>query len=371
MFDNFPTRQEMNDICKSEGKIMFSPDYLEEIAFFDYIKKVILTIASFGPILKLPFEYNTPKEVTGMSGYLKPKKCEDEQVKVFMCEESFDELARKSLFSADRLLIPTIVECPLGFFTCQTYKFCLAMIYLCDGKNNCFDGSDERDCPDKNEFQCKNGQHIPTQFVCDFLNNCKDSSDESDCSFELITESKNSTNAERFQCKNGQIITQEQRCNNVLNCFDSSDEDSQCRERCKTLIFCDNFCMPKEFICDMEIDCKNYEDEGKSMCENPAENLSFKYELGQHQNKNRTYFCRVVYNSLGKIQTRPNFPKYDLRDCKNFTCMAGEYQCAEKNYCIPLNKLCDNIFHCFLGDDEADCSISFFPSFFLSIIILL
>lgn len=106
-----------------------------------------------------------------------------------------------------------IVSCPLGFiqfmfvwfntfylvihfsdttcspsaFTCANQR-CVPVGWRCDGHNDCFDNSDENNCPTRvpgtcpaNQFTCANHRCIPHTWRCDTDNDCGDSSDEVDC----------------------------------------------------------------------------------------------------------------------------------------------------------------------------------------------
>ena len=70
---------------------------------------------------------------------------------------------------------------------CQTYLSCLDWREICDGKNDCLDGLDEKDCwqleisqCNTNEYRCRNGQCIPKEFVHDrlYFPDCADRTDE-------------------------------------------------------------------------------------------------------------------------------------------------------------------------------------------------
>lgn len=67
-------------------------------------------------------------------------------------------------------------------FECKHDKFCIGIKFVCDGVFDCFDKSDEEDCPISYVFKCENKNSISINQVCDFEDDCGDSSDEKDCS---------------------------------------------------------------------------------------------------------------------------------------------------------------------------------------------
>lgn len=84
-------------------------------------------------------------------------------------------------------------------FLCDNNAVCLPKFMRCDGKPQCLDGSDEENCNytlgvtyipvpplkktcEEREFACKNGyQCIRHSFVCDGQDDCIDGSDEAGC----------------------------------------------------------------------------------------------------------------------------------------------------------------------------------------------
>lgn len=72
-----------------------------------------------------------------------------------------------------------------GEFQCAHGKMCILEAQVCDGRPQCQDWSDEKDCrrPTKIcEFRCADGSRcIPKKFVCDGETDCPDGTDELGC----------------------------------------------------------------------------------------------------------------------------------------------------------------------------------------------
>uniref|UniRef100_A0A667WW69 Low-density lipoprotein receptor-related protein 2-like n=1 Tax=Myripristis murdjan TaxID=586833 RepID=A0A667WW69_9TELE len=129
--------------------------------------------------------------------------------------------------------VPNTPDCNEPSMLCPHSSVCLPPSKLCDGKNDCPDGTDEKlcftTCPNKGDFKCTDSRScIPESHVCDGRAHCYDSSDEVNCPTAASIKSR----PDAVKCRNGYTSCKDGRecvlythlCDGERDCLDGSDE---------------------------------------------------------------------------------------------------------------------------------------------------
>ncbi|XP_067639802.1 vitellogenin receptor Yl isoform X3 [Eurosta solidaginis] len=145
-------------------------------------------------------------------------------------------------------------NCSAYEYSCRTDHTCIPLDFMCDGKSDCHDRSDELDgcegakisCPG---FFCNNKKCLQSKkWICDGVDDCGDGSDEHRCGVNCTLEQG------KFLCHdNSSCLSLDSACNGKKECADDSDESHQCSSSI-------NSCSTK--VCPPASTCKMLPDRG-------------------------------------------------------------------------------------------------------------
>ncbi|XP_034025502.1 very low-density lipoprotein receptor [Thalassophryne amazonica] len=258
------------------------------------------------------------------------------------------------------------LSCGRGFM-CKDGSQCLSHTHVCDGENDCEDGSDEQDCAvmcGKDEFQCAHGKKcLDKKQVCDGVPQCQDRSDELACMTQIDGCVHHCDNMSR--CLPANLL-----CDGEQDCLDGTDE-ANCEEQevdkekdekttsapsasvgppahkncplslkhCKNNIHCVHY----NHFCDGDVDCPDGSDEED--CPSQCEADQFQCAYGR-KCINQTQVCDGVNQCQDRSDELLCGPP--MEDC--------DHQCDGKSRCIPNSFVCDGEADCLDGSDEANCA---------------
>ncbi len=123
---------------------------------------------------------------------------------------------------------PKSQKCKSDEFHCENGK-CILSNWKCNGRNECGDGSDERNCDDiclgANQVKCGSvnshnrgaaGCYSFPKERCDFIWNCENGADERGCG---------GCPNDMFMCRTGlSCFSEAKKCDGVMDCLDFTDE---------------------------------------------------------------------------------------------------------------------------------------------------
>uniref|UniRef100_A0AAG5CPK0 EGF-like domain-containing protein n=1 Tax=Anopheles atroparvus TaxID=41427 RepID=A0AAG5CPK0_ANOAO len=245
--------------------------------------------------------------------------------------------------------------CPDDKFRCKNGR-CILKRWQCDGEKDCSDGSDEdpEKCQSKvcssEEFTCRSGTGncIPLSWMCDQNRDCTDGSDEMSCN--------ETCRSDEFTCGNGRCIQKRWVCDRDDDCGDNTDEKACQPTTCdplKQFSCSENYCITSKWRCDGEPDCPDGSDE-KGCASPPPPAFAICLPL-EYQCKDRitcihhSWICDGEKDCPGGDDEMPPV-------CQNVTCRSDQFQCKKDKNCINGHLYCNGKNDCSDGSDEQNCS---------------
>ncbi|MEE6482452.1 hypothetical protein FKM82_013243 [Ascaphus truei] len=170
------------------------------------------------------------------------------------------------------------------------------------------------------EFTCTNGDCVPMGYRCDQRHDCRDMSDEEGCGEQSSRPTpKPLPDLDPRQCRRD-----EARCPNGQ-------------------------CIPRDYLCDGEKDCKDGSDELSCGTPSPCEPNEFKCKNGRCALK--LWRCDGD-NDCGDGSDELNCPTKGPSD----TCAPDQFVCVHSRTCIPASYQCDEEADCPDRSDEVGCN---------------
>ncbi|XP_055382130.1 protein PFC0760c [Condylostylus longicornis] len=227
--------------------------------------------------------------------------------------------------------------CSPGTFQCRSSGVCISWFFVCDGRPDCTDASDEecihnprknQYCP-KQSFNCyKSGRCISRAARCDGKRQCPNGEDELNCN-SLKSEYGNCPE-NTFRCKSGECLPEYEYCNAIITCKDGSDEPPH---------FCGSRSVPNFFLRLLTANLGNTITNGFSSSNS---NIN-----SNNNNNNNDYSLNNDYNNGMLGGNRMNH--YCPHRCNNGRCRSTAIVCSGRDGCGD-------------GTDEETCSVCRCPA---------
>lgn len=177
--------------------------------------------------------------------------------------------------------------CTEGQVTCSS-GHCLPLTLLCNGQDDCGDGTDERGCPcPPDSLACADGRCLPPMLLCDGHPDCPDAADEESCLGDLLYPPHTTTHPDTPPTHTPAPYKPWSRLHPSLArlplCVPNSKGRGQCPGTGSSLLAAgqgdclpgevscaDGICVPTFQLCDGVWDCSDGADEGPGHCPLPS-----------------------------------------------------------------------------------------------------
>ncbi|NWR61042.1 VLDLR protein, partial [Bucorvus abyssinicus] len=234
---------------------------------------------------------------------------------------------------------------------------CIPVPWLCDGEQQCPDGTDEQcgcECCSvpsvcgAKKVQCPGTHHcIPHWELCDRHQDCEDGWDEEGCPQQPCLPGQ-------WQCRNRVCIMAEWKCNGIDDCGDSSDEDV-CAPCPRGMVRCDEGkCILESLMCNDEDDCLDGTDEPSTCGE--SHGAAGHCPCGWGRGGATELFC--VMSPLHFCSARVDIRSGDLYwlAFPHLFCPRTHVPCRDGTECVAQEYMCDGEKDCADGSDEDGCA---------------